>query len=91
MILASAEVTHPIYEFIRGAIFCDIGQVQENAWHFSMNDFNIGAGYGLRLKLPYFNAPIKLDLAYPILNNQDGESSKLRFHFNLGFTWSPSN
>ncbi|MFZ2655323.1 MAG: outer membrane protein assembly factor BamA [Victivallales bacterium] len=89
MLLANVEVTHPIYEFIRGAIFCDIGQVKENAWNFSMNDFNIGAGYGLRIKLPYFNAPVKLDLAYPILNNQDGESSKLRFHFNLGMTWSP--
>ncbi|OGV39015.1 MAG: outer membrane protein assembly factor BamA [Lentisphaerae bacterium GWF2_49_21] len=89
MVLGSVEVTHPIYEFIRGAVFCDIGQVKENAWNFSMDDFNIGAGYGLRIKLPYFNAPVKLDLAYPILNNQDGESSKLRFHFNLGFTWSP--
>ena len=55
----------------------------------TLNDFNIGIGYGLRIKLPYFNAPIKLDLAYPILNNQPGEKNTLRFHFNLGFTWSP--
>lgn len=89
MLLGNVEVTHPIYDFIRGAIFTDIGQVKENAWSFSMNDFNIGVGYGLRIKLPYFNAPIKLDLAYPILNNQPGEKSELRFHFNLGFTWSP--
>ena len=89
MILGNAEVTHPIYDFIRGATFVDIGQVKENAWNFSMNDFNVGIGYGLRVKLPYFNAPIKLDIAYPILNNQPGEKSELRFHFNLGFTWSP--
>ncbi len=89
MLVANVEITHPIYEFIRGAVFCDIGQVEERAWHFSMNKINIGAGYGLRIKLPYFNAPVKLDLAYPVLNNQDGESSRLRFHFNLGMTWSP--
>ncbi|MCX6983686.1 MAG: BamA/TamA family outer membrane protein [Lentisphaerae bacterium] len=89
MLLGNVELTHPIYDFIRGAAFVDIGQVKEKAWNFSMNDFNIGIGYGLRVKLPYFNAPIKLDLAYPILNNQPGEKSELRFHFNLGFTWSP--
>ncbi len=91
MILGNIELTHPIYEFIRGAAFVDIGQVREKAWNFSMDDFNIGVGYGFRVKLPYFNAPIKLDLAYPILNNQPGEKSTLRFHFNLGFTWSPSS
>jgi outer membrane protein insertion porin family len=89
MLLGNIELTHPIYDFIRGAFFADIGQVKETAWHFSMNDFNIGIGYGFRIKLPYFNAPIKLDLAYPILNNQPGEKNTLRFHFNLGFTWSP--
>ena len=47
----------------------------------------MGVGYGLRLKVPVLNAPIKLDLAYPVLNNQDDLSSKLRFHFNMGFTW----
>ena len=50
------------------------------------NKPNIGIGYGLRIKLPVVNAPIKLDLAYPILNNQDGVSNSIRFHFNMGFS-----
>jgi outer membrane protein insertion porin family len=53
----------------------------------NFNTMNLGAGYGLRIKVPYLQAPIQLDLAYPIVNNVDGVESKLRFHFNLGFTW----
>ena len=35
------------------------------------------------------NMPIRLDLAYPIVCNQEGVSRKLRFHFNMGFSFSP--
>ena len=87
MILANVELTHPIWDFIRGAAFVDIGTAWQNSWDMDFSDINIGAGWGLRIKLPNFQAPIKLDLAYPLLNNQDNVSSKLRFSFNLGFAW----
>jgi outer membrane protein insertion porin family len=87
MALISFEVTHPIWKFIRGAIFVDAGYVGSNSFCFSMNQINVGAGYGLRIKVPYLNAPVNLDLAYPIVNNQDDYGSKMRFHFNMGFTW----
>lgn len=48
---------------------------------------NVGVGYGLRIRLPVINAPIRLDLAYPVVNNVDDEPSRLRFHFNVGFTF----
>jgi outer membrane protein insertion porin family len=87
MLLLTATMTHPIYKFVRGAIFVDAG----NAWSqsFSMNftQMNLGAGYGLRIKVPYLQAPIQLDLAYPIASSVDGVSKKIRFHFNMGFTW----
>ncbi len=89
MLLGNIELTHPIYKFIKGAIFCDFGNVWENAWDLNLSKINVGVGYGLRIKIPYINAPVKLDLAYPIVNNQDGVSSKIRFHFNTGFSWSP--
>ena len=84
MYLFTAELSHPIWRFIRGAAFVDVG----SATDFRKNPFshaNIGVGYGLRIMLPGVNAPIKLDLAYPVLNNQEGVKSKLRFHFNMGF------
>ena len=87
MMIMTTEITHPIYEFIRGAVFCDIGNAWKNSYTYSPSLINMGAGYGLRIKVPYVNAPVKLDLAYPIMNNVDGLDKKFRFHFNMGFTW----
>ncbi len=84
MLLMTAEVSHPIWSFIRGAVFVDAGSVWGTSYRYNMSDINIGVGYGLRIKVPYFNMPIKLDLAYPVLNNEENVSSKLRFHFNMG-------
>ena len=91
MIVGNVELTHPIYDFIRGAIFVDAGGVWKRAWDMKLDEINVGAGYGLRIKLPYFNAPVKLDLAYPIVKSSKLKNidRKLRFHFNLGLTWSP--
>ncbi|MBO5688492.1 MAG: outer membrane protein assembly factor BamA [Lentisphaeria bacterium] len=87
MLLGTMEISHPIWRFIRGAAFIDAGNTWENAYSFGPGGINVGAGYGLRLMLPMINAPVKLDLAYPIVNNQDNLSRKFRFHFNMGFTW----
>ncbi|MCK4982427.1 MAG: BamA/TamA family outer membrane protein, partial [Victivallaceae bacterium] len=87
MLLLTATMTHPIYKFVRGAIFVDAGGVWKNSFSMNMGSMNLGAGYGLRIKVPYLQAPIQLDLAYPIASNVDGLSQKIRFHFNMGFTW----
>ena len=81
------ELTHPIWSFIRGAISLDAGNVWGDAYNFNLHGINVGVGYGLRIKVPMLNAPVRLDLAYPVVNNQDDLDSKLRFHFNMGFTW----
>ncbi len=84
MYLFTAELSHPIYkEFLRGGVFCDVGGVSKR--NFEFNDPCVGLGYGLRIKLPNVPVPIRLDLAYPIVNKQDGVKDRLRFHFNLGF------
>ncbi len=87
MMLGRIEVSHPIWNFIRGAVFVDAGAVGRHSYNYAFSQMNIGAGYGLRIKVPYLNAPVKLDLAYPIVSNQEGLSRKFRFHFNMGFTW----
>lgn len=87
MLLVTAEVSHPIWNFIRGAAFVDIGNAWEKSYRYDMSGINVGAGYGLRIKVPYLNAPVRLDLAYPILNNQDDVKNTLRFHFNMGFAF----
>ncbi|MDD5697205.1 MAG: outer membrane protein assembly factor BamA [Victivallaceae bacterium] len=87
MLLLTATMTHPIYKFVRGAIFVDAGSAWANSFSMNFNKMNLGVGYGLRIKVPYLEAPIQLDLAYPVVNTVDGLQSKLRFHFNMGFTW----
>ena len=64
-----------------------MGNAWSDAYDMDLSEVNIGAGYGLRIKIPQLNVPIKLDLAYPVLNNQDNESSKFRIHFNVGFSF----
>ncbi len=86
MIVGTVEVSHPIWRWIRGAVFMDIGNTWENAYSFGPGGINAGAGYGLRLLVPVLNAPVRLDLAFPIINNQDNVANRLRFHFNMGFT-----
>ena len=88
MYLFTAELSHPIYKFLRGAVFCDVGDA--TSAHFGpISQPNVGVGYGLRIMVPGINMPIRLDLAYPIVCNQEGVSRKLRFHFNMGFSFSP--
>ena len=87
MMLANIEITHPIWKFVRGAFFMDAGTSWKDPWQMDFSKMNMGVGWGVRLKLPQFQAPIKLDLAYPVINNQDGVDNKLRFSFNLGFAW----
>ena len=88
MLLLTAEVSHAIWGPIRGAFFCDAGGAWDHAYEIDFSKFNIGAGYGFRIKVPYLNVPIRLDIAYPFLNNQKGASSKVRLHFNVGAGFS---
>ncbi len=84
MYLFTAELTHPIYkDYLRGGVFCDVGAVSKRSFKFE--DPCVGIGYGLRIKLPKIPMPIRLDLAWPVVNNQDGVKDRLRFHFNFGF------
>ena len=84
MVLLTAEISHPIWGPLRGFAFIDVGTVNRDDYNFSFNNFNAGAGYGIRMQIPQLNVPLEFALAYPIINNQDTEKSKLRFHFNIG-------
>lgn len=88
MLLLTTEVSHPIWGPIRGAAFVDMGNSWRNSYCMDFSKINISIGYGLRIPLPGINAPVRLDLAYPIVNNVDHEPNRLRFHFNLGVGYS---
>ena len=87
MLLLTAEVSHPIWGPLRGAFFIDAGGVWADPCEVKFNEFNAGAGWGIRMNLPEINVPLRLDIAYPIINNQSNEKSKVRLHFDVGFSF----
>ncbi|MBA2623076.1 MAG: outer membrane protein assembly factor BamA [Chthoniobacterales bacterium] len=78
---ATVELTFPIVEKVRGAVFYDIGFVEPKA-------FNAGGraasdvGLGLRLDLPI--GPLRLDYGYPIQTGGNNNRSG-KFNFNVGY------
>ena len=87
MLMLTAEVSHPIWGPLRGAAFIDAGDAWSNAYSMNFASINVGAGYGLRLKLPMIQAPLKLDIAYPVVRGQDNIKRKFRVHLNIGFSF----
>jgi outer membrane protein insertion porin family len=80
MIVASAEYTFPVVEFLKGAVFFDVGNVWEKEGDFGQGDYKYSTGAGIRVKTPV--GPVKLDYGYP-LKIDPGEKKKGRFHFSL--------
>lgn len=83
---ASLEVTTPLWDNVRGALFYDWGFVNADSWDFDPAKYNDNYGFGLRLQLPGF--PLQLDYAWPITYHEDrGETGKARFNFLMGHTY----
>ena len=79
----TGEYSIPIVQYVRFAVFTDLGSVGKDAWDPDFGDnFCWSAGAGFRLDIPSF--PIRLDLAAPIEKPKDGVEKKA-FSFNIGF------
>jgi outer membrane protein insertion porin family len=78
---STVELTFPIIEKVRAAVFYDIGVVEEEA--FSPHGRAASdAGVGLRLDLPI--GPLRLDYGFPITTGgNNGRGGK--FNFNVGY------
>src|SRR6266536_2994796 len=81
MARSTVELTFPIIEKARGAIFYDTGFVNSSAWSFGFNHIASDIGIGLRLDLPI--GPLRLDYGYPI--QRDGYNGGGHFNFNVGY------
>lgn len=76
----NAEATYPIIQYLKGAVFYDMGNIWAKSSDILSGDFKSGAGLGVRVKTPI--GPVKLDFGVPV-NPDSGEKSKGRFHFNV--------
>jgi len=79
---ASFEVSFPIIEKIRGAVFYDVGMVSGDSYDWG-GDVNSDVGVGLRLFfLP--TGPIRLDFGVPVQADEENDSGG-KFNFNIGY------
>ncbi|HEX8679128.1 MAG TPA: outer membrane protein assembly factor BamA [Chthoniobacterales bacterium] len=77
----TAELTFPIIEKVRGAVFYDTGFVNRGAWDYSADNVASDVGLGLRLDLPI--GPIRIDYGIPI--QKAGNDGGGQFNFNVGY------
>jgi outer membrane protein insertion porin family len=81
MARSTVELTFPIIEKARGAVFYYTGFVNSSQWSFGFNHIASDIGVGLRLDLPI--GPLRLDYGYPI--QRDGYNGGGHFNFNVGY------
>ena len=79
---ATIEYTFPLIDRVRGAIFYDIGLVNEDSWDFG-RDLYHDAGFGVRLNLPF--GPLAIDYAIPIRSPDDEADQGGQFQFYLDY------
>jgi len=80
---ASLEYTFPIFESVRGAVFYDVGFVNEDSWDFGSGNLASDAGVGLRLNLPF--GPLAVDYAVPIKSPDEFSDKGGQFNFYLNY------
>lgn len=84
---ANLELTYPIIDRVRGAVFIDAGFVDVDPydWGDVPGDLSVGAGVGLRLNLPI--GPLRLDFGVPLKHDKwTGGSGK--FAFDVGYQFN---
>jgi outer membrane protein insertion porin family len=77
----TVEMTFPIIEKVRGAVFSDAGFVDPNAFDLG-GRLASDVGIGLRLDLPV--GPIRIDYGFPIQTGGNNSNSG-KFNFNVGY------
>ena len=77
----TVELTVPVIEKVRAAVFYDTGFVNRNAFDYNLDNVASDVGIGLRLDLPI--GPLRLDYGIPI--QKAGNSGGGKFNFNVGY------
>ena len=76
-----------VADIFRGHFFIDTGNLAETPGWFSIDEYRVSVGVGVRIKVPIFPAPIELDFGYPL--RRENMDEKRVFSFFVGFPLSP--
>ena len=87
MALTGAEVSFPLaLDILRGVVFVDGGGAVSKFDDFDDDDnFRVAAGFGFRLRVPVFPAPVALDFAWPLIRRRDDDTQVFSFSVGFGF------
>jgi outer membrane protein insertion porin family len=77
----TVEMTAPVVDKVRAAVFYDVGSVGTEAYDFS-GPVNSDVGVGVRLDLPI--GPVRIDYGFPLQTDRFTSKSG-RFNFNIGY------
>jgi outer membrane protein insertion porin family len=85
MAYQNLELTFPIMDRVRGAVWNDIGFLDARAFHYTdaWRELNMAAGVGLRLNLPI--GPLRLDYGLPYKDQGYNHNNTGKFSFDVGY------
>ncbi len=81
----NVEMTFPIMDRVRGAVFNDMGFLDARPFHYTAaeRELNMAAGIGLRLNLPI--GPLRLDYGIPYKDQGFNHNNTGKFSFDVGY------
>lgn len=80
--IANVEIRFPVFWFLHGAVFYDIGNVFRSITDVSQAGWSNSIGFGLRANTPV--GPVRLDVGYNPQPPPTKGFSHWNFHFSLG-------
>jgi outer membrane protein insertion porin family len=80
MLVLNNELRFPMWKYLDGVGFADVGNVYRHVSDFRLGDLRSAAGFGVRVRTPWFL--LRLDYGFK-LNRRPGESVG-RFFFSIG-------
>ena len=85
MAYQNTELTFPIMDRVRGAVFNDLGFLDARSFHYTdaWHEMNMAAGVGLRLNLPI--GPLRLDYGIPYKDQGYNHNNSGKFSFDVGY------
>ncbi len=82
--ISSLDLSFPLFwERLRGNLFIDAGLLAESWEEAELEDIRVGAGGGFRFLVPALDFPIRVDLAWPLVKNNEDADELFSFSLQL--------